>query len=248
MALTAGEVALLGSAFVLGLRHGVDYDHIAAISDIASLQRSPLRGTLLGGFYAAGHGMVVMALGAAAVALNFKASQGLDAVMGRAVGLTLVALALFVLYSLVRNRGSSQRLPSRGLLLLQLLLSLPRLLGRFQRKRPNLSLVRAPDKPLSWVAVGVIHGIGAETPTQLVLFVLAAGLTGPSTGILVVAAFVAGVLATNALMGTVLAFGCGSLLRRPWLYRSMIAASAVYSLVVGVMFTGGIESWLPGPL
>ena len=32
----AGGVALLGSALVLGIRHGIDWDHIAAIADITS--------------------------------------------------------------------------------------------------------------------------------------------------------------------------------------------------------------------
>ena len=34
--IVGGAVAVLGGAFALGLRHGIDWDHIAAISDITS--------------------------------------------------------------------------------------------------------------------------------------------------------------------------------------------------------------------
>ena len=36
--------AALGSCLVLGLRHGFDYDHLAAISDITAVQRNWLSG------------------------------------------------------------------------------------------------------------------------------------------------------------------------------------------------------------
>ena len=50
---------LLIAALLLGLRHGIDWDHIAAITDISATQRSWRRGVLLGSLYAAGHALVV---------------------------------------------------------------------------------------------------------------------------------------------------------------------------------------------
>jgi hypothetical protein len=56
-----------------------------------------------------------------------------------------------------------------------------------------------PPGPRTAYSVGIIHGIGAETPTQLGLFVLSAGVRGWSSGLLCVLTFARGVLAMNAL-------------------------------------------------
>ncbi len=55
-------IGLIVSSLLLGLRHGVDWDHIAAITDIAATQDSPRRGFALGIVYAFGHGLVVGSL------------------------------------------------------------------------------------------------------------------------------------------------------------------------------------------
>lgn len=243
MSLSTAELAVLGSAFVLGLRHGVDYDHIAAITDITSSQTSPRRGVLLSTFYAIGHGLVVLTLGAIAVALSLEVPEAVDSWMGRAVGITLVALGLFVLYTLVKTRGSVQRLPSRGAMLLKGLHALRHALpgSHHHHARP----VMDNYGPASCVGVGIIHGIGAETPSQLVLFVLAAGFTGALFGMAAVGVFVIGVLVTNTAMSVILALGYGSILRRPQLNKAVVTVAAVYTLAVGFIFVAGMDSHLP---
>jgi len=57
--------AALGSCLLLGLRHGFDYDHLAAISDITAVQRNWRSGLRLGMTYALGHAFTVAALGIA---------------------------------------------------------------------------------------------------------------------------------------------------------------------------------------
>ena len=44
--------AALGSCLVLGLQHGFDYDHLAAISDITAVERRWRNGLRLGLTYA----------------------------------------------------------------------------------------------------------------------------------------------------------------------------------------------------
>ena len=48
--------------------------------------------------------------------------------------------------------------------------------------------------------IGVLHGVGAETPSQLALFFLTANLGGTSRGMLGLAAFSVGLVTMNALM------------------------------------------------
>src|SRR5260370_37349125 len=56
------KLALL-SAAVLGFRHGFDYDHIAAITDITSVQNTRMKSMQMGMVYALGHTMMVLVLG-----------------------------------------------------------------------------------------------------------------------------------------------------------------------------------------
>jgi hypothetical protein len=60
------RLALL-SAAVLGFRHGLDYDHIAAITDISSVQAKARDAMRFGLLYVGGHATTVAVLGALAV-------------------------------------------------------------------------------------------------------------------------------------------------------------------------------------
>ena len=56
-------ITILGFGLVVGIRHGIDLDHIAAITDITSSQSKSLLGFLYASLYALGHGLVVILLG-----------------------------------------------------------------------------------------------------------------------------------------------------------------------------------------
>ena len=62
----------LTSAAVLGFRHGLDYDHIAAISDISSIQSKASDAMRYGLLYVGGHSATIAVLGAAAVAFRIS--------------------------------------------------------------------------------------------------------------------------------------------------------------------------------
>jgi len=55
-------MGLLITAFWFGFRHGIDWDHIAAISDITSSQEERRQSMLYGTLYALGHASVVFVL------------------------------------------------------------------------------------------------------------------------------------------------------------------------------------------
>ena len=66
VASTAGagfHVGLLATAYGFGFRHGIDWDHLAALTDITSSQDAPRRSMVLATLYALGHGVVVFVLG-----------------------------------------------------------------------------------------------------------------------------------------------------------------------------------------
>jgi high-affinity nickel-transport protein len=110
------EIGLLATALALGFRHGFDWDHLAALSDIAASQQSRRRSMLLATMYALGHAAVAFAIGAAVILASAHVPEAVGDVMERLVGVTLVALGAWVIVSTVRN-GQSTRIPSRGALL-----------------------------------------------------------------------------------------------------------------------------------
>lgn len=72
-------------AFALGARHGLDADHLAAISELTASQRGGIAGFLAGIRYALGHAVAVAAIG-------FAAGEAGVEVPAWVVGVTLVGL------------------------------------------------------------------------------------------------------------------------------------------------------------
>ena len=87
-------VGLLGLGLILGLRHALDPDHIAAVSTIVSESRSVRRSSLIGTFWGLGHTMSLLIAGVLVVALKVRISDRLALWMEFAVALMLILLGL----------------------------------------------------------------------------------------------------------------------------------------------------------
>jgi hypothetical protein len=242
---TTLDLALL-SAGVLGFRHGFDYDHIAAISDITSVEPSRKRAMRMGLVYVIGHASTVAVLGGAVILFQRLLPARIDNWAERAVGFTLVLLGLYVLGTLLRQKASFVP-KSRA----SILIGAFRWMSWRIRKLFNPGADRRPENAgenydrKSVFAIGVIHGLGAETPSQLLLFLLAANLGGLARGFLGLATFLAGLLLMNTIM-TASAVGIfGASAASPKLMRFVVALTATYSLVVGAIFLFGSSALLP---
>jgi high-affinity nickel permease len=241
--------AALGSCLLLGLRHGFDYDHLAAISDITAVQRNWRTGLRLGMTYALGHACTVAALGIAVLELHMGLPQGLDHWTERLIGLTLIVLGIGVVAGILRRDAHGHRhsrIESRLAIaingVLWLFWQVRRLWNR-QAPRPERFQWMYTGK--SVFVIGVLHGVGAETPSQLALFFLTANLGGTSRGMLGLAAFSVGLVAMNALMTATIggAFSAGG--HHPRLYSAIAWTGAAYSCIIGCIFLFGISDRLP---
>jgi len=245
---TALELALF-SCVLLGLRHGFDYDHLAAITDITSVQRGWKQGMGLGLLYALGHALTVAILGCAVIFLHLSLPAHMDAVGERLVGATLIALSLYVLVTFVRQRSlpGHKHIPRSRI---ALLISGVKYAG--WRVRRLAGSASPKPEPFSFkydrssvFAVGIIHGLGAETPSQLLLFLLAANLGGTGTGFLGLLAFIFGLLVMNTLMTASASGIFAKSTNNPRLQTIVTSLAAVYSFVVGVIFLSGASDRLP---
>ena len=62
--------ALLGFGFVLGIRHALDVDHLAAVSTILSERRSLWRSSLVGAVWGLGHTAALLVVAILMIALH----------------------------------------------------------------------------------------------------------------------------------------------------------------------------------
>lgn len=282
------EVGLVATAVALGFRHGFDWDHLAAISDIAASQQSRRRSLVLATLYALGHAAVAFAIGAAVILASSHLPEAVGDVMERLVGVTLIALGLWVIVSTLR-KGRAAGLPSRG----SLLVAGFRRIGRRRQvpvviehehehaagghhhdhthenehgragagapvavttkhRHRHRHVGAMPDDPLPAygggvaVGIGMIHGIGFETPTQALVFVTAAGAGSRAAGLLVLACFLLGLFAANTVVATASTFGLTGASSRARLYTVVSLVAAAASLALGLLYVFGAADVMPG--
>jgi len=302
----AADLGILLTGLLLGVRHGIDWDHIAAITDITSTTaaagmaeaahagqhetvpgphhghggdtelRTHVAGPgaavaspaiairpgigrtrilsgqadaiRLGTLYALGHGAVVIALGLAAIAFGALLPDWLDPIMGRVVGFTLVALGLWVLYSIYRyaRAGEAFRLRSRWMLVFDGIrhawrLTQARLHGHEHVEPLEMSSYGAGTS----FGVGMIHGIGAETGTQVLLIAAVGGASTAGLGVPMLFAFVLGLLVSNFAIVVISSVGFVSSQSRERIYVAIGAVAGIFSLFVGTIFLFGLDGVLP---
>jgi high-affinity nickel permease len=210
--------ALIGCT-VLGLQHGIDVDHVAAISDVTSVQPTPGESIRSGLFYASGHAVTVGSLGIGLILLQTSVPAAISAWMERAIGLTLVALGGYILSAIFRRQQRCQAM----LALFQM----------FRRRSVEQSATLSYG-PRSSLSLGILHGVGAETPTQLSALLIAANLGGLAGGIAALSFFAVGMFASNMVLTTAATAAFVASRIKPAVFRWLGAFAAAYSLWIGI--------------
>ncbi len=250
-------VGLGVTAFLLGVRHAFDADHIAAIDNTTRKlvgEGKPAQGA--GFWFSLGHSSVVFGL-SALLALGIRALAGPvqdeDSQLQQTLGLigTLVAgtfLLLIGLMNLVAVVGIAKvfrrmrageldeaelerQLNNRGFM--------ARLLG---------GLMRRVSKPWHLYPVGLLMGLGFDTATQVALLVLAAGsaaFTLPWYAILVLPVlFAAGMSIFDTADGVFMARAYGWAFLKPvrkvFYNLTVTVLSVLVALVIGVIVLIGL--------
>jgi high-affinity nickel-transport protein len=283
------RIGLIATTYWFGVRHGFDWDHIAAITDITGSQETPRRSMFFSTLYALGHGAVVIALGLAAIVAGDYVPESLDVAMERVVGVTLLILGLYVVYSLVRH-GRDFRMRSRWMLVFGGVARTARWVRRRREdplvevehdhehrtghghveppppsviqpaavtvlttthSHPHRHVGTVPPDPfvtygtVTSLAVGMLHGVGAETPTQVLLFLTAAQAGGTTAGVFLLFVFVAGLITSNTAVALLSTYGYLNATRRFAVYATVALVTAAFSLTLGLLFLLGDGGVLP---
>ncbi|ACZ39251.1 hypothetical protein [Sphaerobacter thermophilus] len=270
-----GALALIATGLGLGLRHGIDWDHIAAITDITGTMDDeelvkPVQGgadgvgaaTLapsrryltaesrhrffLATLYAVGHALVVVVLGLIALWTSTILPDWIDPIMERVVGVTLLVLGGWILYSLWRH-GRDFQLRSRWMLVFA---AVGNAWAWLRSRLRGERYVRHDHWVSSYgwktaLGIGMIHGIGAETGSQALLLAATAGATTKVAGSVLLVAFVVGLVISNSIIAALTTFGFVSSSTRRTVFVVIGLIAGVFSLFLGFLFTTGIGVELP---
>ena len=255
----ANRPTLLGTAllaYVFGLRHAFDADHIAAIDNVVcKLMQEGKRPLSVGFFFSLGHSTVVVlasvaiAATAAMVQSKLAAFQGFGGTIGTAVSAAfLLAIGIANLFILKAIWAAFRQIQAGRRVADEDLNALLASRGFFARVfRPMFNLVSR-----SWhmYPIGFLFGLGFDTATEIGLLGISAtqAAQGMSFWSILVfpSLFTAGMslVDTTDSVAMVGAYGWAFLnpIRKLWYNLTITAAS-----VVVAVFIGGVEAlWLIG--
>lgn len=172
---------------MLGIKHGLDADHLAAIDGLTryNAQRSPRLSRMAGVLFSLGHGMVVIgvALAVSTVAQAWRVPAWLES-FGAWVSITVLSLlAIINIASVLRTPGHE---PAT-------------LIG--WRSGAFARLLHA-GSPLMVMGVGTLFALSFDTVSQATLFaVTATQFGGWQPALLLAVLFIGGMLATDGVNG-----------------------------------------------
>jgi len=221
---------ILFLGFLLGMRHALEADHVAAVAVLASRAKTFRQAVPLGLMWGLGHTLTLLAFGAVIVVLNTNIPQQFAQFLEALVGLMLVGLGGDVLYRLIKKRihfhvhkhddgkahvhahshqGEKTHDPARH----------------------NHSHFKA--MPLRALAVGMMHGLAGSA--ALVLLTMQT-LEPVSTRVVYIVLFGVGSMAGMALLSAAIAvpmrYVAGSL---SWAYSSLSAILGLFTTGLGLL-------------
>ena len=172
---------------LLGVRHALDVDHIAAIDNLVRIRSADRKARWVGSFFSAGHMLAVCAEMVALVYIvkSLEAESSLEVIGGGAGAVALGVIGLFNFYSL-RKYGRS---------------GFGMLADRASRRTRFAGAVGSP------LLIGFVFGLGFDTASQvsaLTVSAVASATQGVQVALVLTGFFAAGIIPTDTLDSLVL--------------------------------------------
>jgi high-affinity nickel permease len=186
-------VLVLAVAVLLGLRHATDPDHLVAVATLIAADQSPAarQAGRLGASWGLGHATSLLALGLPIVLVGASVPERAEQAAETAIGLTIVALAAWLLLrwrrGLLQTGPPPQRQPAHG------------------AADPHTSRAAPARTPQQAYAIGFLHGVGGSAGVGVLLL---AGIANEALAVLALALFAV----CTAISMAVLSSGFGATL------------------------------------
>lgn len=219
--------SVLAFGLVLGLKHAVEADHLAAVTAIVSERRSILGASLIGGLWGLGHTLSLLVAGIAVILFHLRISEQTALALEFCVGVMLIALGANALRKLMRG-GTLHLHWHRH--------------GKHTHAHPHVhDGVNESDGPHTHhglrlsarpFLVGMVHGLAGSA--ALMLLVLST-ISSPLAGLLYILIFgvgsVGGMMLMSALVGLPLSLTATRFARAHFVVRCL---AGLFSLSFGL--------------
>jgi sulfite exporter TauE/SafE len=222
----SGSLLLLG--FVIGMRHAVEADHVAAVSSLATRAGSVSETIRQGAAWGVGHTVTLFLIGSFVILADSLVPTRVATTLEFLVGLMLVALGLDVIRRLVRERVHFH-LHRHGDGITHF--HAHSHAGETDHD-PDRHIHHHPERlPLRALLVGLMHGMAGSA--ALILLTLQT-VSSPWTGLLYIALFglgsILGMAALSAVIAVPLRYSARSV---TWLHGGLQAVVGVATIVIG---------------
>ncbi|BAU28037.1 high-affinity nickel-transport protein [Aneurinibacillus soli] len=180
------SISLLFFVFVLGLRHGLDADHLACIDGLTryNWRMGTSISRWVGTLFSFGHGFVVAVVGItlALFSKNFTFPDYFDTVVTWVSIISLFLIGTLNIYNLVRKKSEENDFQPQGIK------------GKFLPK-----FVKETTNPFLIILIGGIFALAADTVSQTSVWALAAGHSGNYMPFILGITFMIGMMITDTI-------------------------------------------------
>jgi ABC-type nickel/cobalt efflux system permease component RcnA len=218
-------IIALGIAFLLGLRHASDPDHLVAVTSLVAADNGDTRGaTRLGAWWGLGHASMLVLLGVPLIAFKSELPAWLESGAEKAIGVVIIVLALRVILKWLRGdfRAGRHGHPGRS----------HRHLRRGEAPGHPHRRVRSPRQAF---AIGLLHGLAG---TGAVVLLLLAAVPSQLEAGLALAVFAPMSIVSMALCTTAFAWLLTRRLVEPVYRGVLIPAIGLFGVMFGVWYIG----------
>jgi high-affinity nickel permease len=218
-------IVALAIAFLLGLRHASDPDHLVAVTSLVAADDGDTRGAArLGAWWGLGHASMLLLIGIPLIAFKSELPAWLESGAEKAIGVVIIVLALRVIWKWLRGdfRAGRHAHPVRSH-------------RHLRHGRGAAHAHRQVRSPRQAFAIGLLHGLAG---TGAVVLLLLAAVPSQLEAGLALAVFAPMSIISMALCTTAFAWVLTRRLVEPVYRRVLIPVMGLFGVMFGAWYIG----------